>query len=133
VSELCFFVSLASNRITNMYKIVENSSMNFHESLHEEHTIAPQYCMEIYSAYNHKRATAAKCRESHRHRTDATTAVPFPDSGGVTHGILQRWRAYDCTHCTYTLKNSVASVHKRTIPTERPPLVSEVSANFFFG
>jgi hypothetical protein len=28
-------------------------------------------------------------------------------------------------------KNSVASVHKRTIPTERPPLVGEVSANFF--
>jgi hypothetical protein len=26
---------------------------------------------------------------------------------------------------------SVASVHKRTIPKERPPLVSEVSANFF--
>jgi hypothetical protein len=27
-------------------------------------------------------------------------------------------------------KNSVASVHKRIIPPERPPLVSEVSANF---
>jgi hypothetical protein len=27
--------------------------------------------------------------------------------------------------------NSVASVRKRTISTERPPLVSEVSANFF--
>jgi hypothetical protein len=26
--------------------------------------------------------------------------------------------------------NSVALVRKRTIPTERPPLVSEVSANF---
>jgi hypothetical protein len=25
--------------------------------------------------------------------------------------------------------NSVAVVHKRTIPTERPPLVGEVSAN----
>jgi hypothetical protein len=32
-----------------------------------------------YSAYNHKRATAVKCRESHHRRTDATTAVPFPD------------------------------------------------------
>jgi hypothetical protein len=52
-----------------------------------------------YSAYNHKRATAAKCRESHHRRTDATTAVPFPDRGGVTHGILQRWRTYDCTRC----------------------------------
>jgi hypothetical protein len=28
-------------------------------------------------------------------------------------------------------KNSVVSARKRTIPTERPPLVSEVSANFF--
>jgi hypothetical protein len=28
-------------------------------------------------------------------------------------------------------KTPVASVRKRTIPTERPPLVSEVSANFF--
>jgi hypothetical protein len=28
-------------------------------------------------------------------------------------------------------KNSVSSVSKRTIPTERPPLVSEVSTNFF--
>jgi hypothetical protein len=53
----------------------------------------------IYSAYNHKRATAAKCPESHHRRTDATTAVPFPDSESVTHGILQWWRAYDCTHC----------------------------------
>jgi hypothetical protein len=26
----------------------------------------------IYSAYNHKRTTAAKCRESHHRRTDAT-------------------------------------------------------------
>jgi hypothetical protein len=29
------------------------------------------------------------------------------------------------------LKNSVASFRKRTIPTERPPLVGEVSVNFF--
>jgi hypothetical protein len=28
------------------------------------------------------------------------------------------------------INNSVALVHKRTIPTERPPLVGEVSANF---
>jgi hypothetical protein len=57
----------------------------------------------IYSAYNHKRATAAKCRESNQRRTDATTAVPFPESGGVTRGILRRWRAYDCTHCILLL------------------------------
>ena len=29
--------------------------------------------------------------------------------------------------------NSVALVRERTIPTERPPPVSEVSANFFAG
>jgi hypothetical protein len=27
-------------------------------------------------------------------------------------------------------KNSLVSVHERTIPTERPPLVGEVIANF---
>jgi hypothetical protein len=31
---------------------------------------------------------------------------------------------------TYLLTCSVALVRKRTIPTERPPLVGEVSANF---
>jgi hypothetical protein len=30
---------------------------------------------------------------------------------------------------TQKLKNSVALVRKRTIPTERPPLVVEISAN----
>jgi hypothetical protein len=30
----------------------------------------------------------------------------------------------------YKKKNSVASVRKRTIPTERPPLVGQLSANF---
>jgi hypothetical protein len=33
--------------------------------------------VRLYSAFNHKRATAAKCRESLHLRTDATTAVPF--------------------------------------------------------
>jgi hypothetical protein len=32
---------------------------------------------------------------------------------------------------TGSQKNSVASVRKRTIPTERPPFVSEISANVF--
>jgi hypothetical protein len=32
--------------------------------------------------------------------------------------------------CTWTLTNSVALVRERTIPTERPQLVGEVSANF---
>jgi hypothetical protein len=33
-------------------------------------------------------------------------------------------------HKTKKKKNSVAVVRKQTIPTERPPLVGEVSANF---
>jgi hypothetical protein len=28
------------------------------------------------------------------------------------------------------IKNSVVLVRKRTIPTERPPLIGEISANF---
>jgi hypothetical protein len=38
--------------------------------------------------------------------------------------------AYRTSH-SIAAKNSVASVRKRTIPTELLPLVSEVSANFF--
>jgi hypothetical protein len=34
------------------------------------------------------------------------------------------------TDVTYLLTYSVALVRKRTIPTERPPLVGEVNANF---
>ena len=34
------------------------------------------------------------------------------------------------TYKTKTKLNSVALVRERTIPTERPPLVGEVSANF---
>jgi hypothetical protein len=30
----------------------------------------------LYSVFNHKRAMAAKCRESHQH----STTLPFPDS-----------------------------------------------------
>ena len=36
-----------------------------------------------------------------------------------------------CAHLPVKKKNSVALVRERTIPTERPPLVGEVSANFF--
>jgi hypothetical protein len=37
---------------------------------------------------------------------------------------------YRFTHRSQKKLNSVAFVRKRTIPTERPPLVGEVSANF---
>jgi hypothetical protein len=33
--------------------------------------------------------------------------------------------------CHYIPDNSVALIHDRTIPTERPPLVGGVSVNFF--
>jgi hypothetical protein len=50
------------------------------------------------------------------------------------HSFLStEWMVYD-TDCRYTLfvyllTYSVALVRKRTIPTERPPLVGEVSAS----
>jgi hypothetical protein len=37
--------------------------------------------------------------------------------------LVKRWY--------HLLASSVALVHERTIPTERPPLVGEVSANFY--
>jgi hypothetical protein len=40
--------------------------------------------------------------------------------GGVTMGVIP----------TYLLTYSMALVRKRTIPTERPPLVGELNANF---
>jgi hypothetical protein len=42
-------------------------------------------------------------------------------------------RYTDCAttaHTYHDIKNSVAWVRERTIPTERPPFVTEVSANF---
>jgi hypothetical protein len=53
----------------------------------------------LHSAYNHKRATlqnAVSHTTEERMQLLPDTAVPC---GGVTHCILQRWRAYDCTHC----------------------------------
>jgi hypothetical protein len=51
--------------------------------------------------------------------------------GGETYVILN---GGDESHINLfiskTKLNSVALVHKRTIPTEWPPLVGEVSANF---
>jgi hypothetical protein len=52
---------------------------------------------------------------------DCTLAVRFSDVAKLT----------TLTPLKINKINSVASVRKRTIPTERPPLVSEVSASFF--
>jgi hypothetical protein len=57
----------------------------------------------LHSAYNHKRASAGKCRESHHRYRGTAQQCPF--CGGVTHGILQRWRAYDCTHSIIILSS----------------------------
>ena len=44
--------------------------------------------------------------------------------GNLTEGNrLEKWEPY-------IQKNSVALVRERTVPTERPPPVGEVSANF---
>jgi hypothetical protein len=43
--------------------------------------------------------------------------------------MLQRLLSSE-TDYVLDIKNSVALVCKRTIPTERPPFVGEVSANF---
>jgi hypothetical protein len=46
------------------------------------------------------------------------------------HGSLVEIRIVLSPKYKSTYTNSVVSVHKRTIPTERPPLVGEVSAHF---
>jgi hypothetical protein len=62
--------------------------------------------------------------------------------GSRQHPRLQRHKYVHLPHCclavlSVTIKNSklklnsVAWVRERTIPTERPPLVAEVSTNFF--
>jgi hypothetical protein len=43
---------------------------------------------------------------------------------------LKQWFTDLGFHQILQTKNSGALVHQRTIPTERPPLVDEVSANF---
>jgi hypothetical protein len=55
-----------------------------------------------------------------------TKQTPWPESASELYRPSDR-RLTDETNKT----NSVAWVGKRTIPTERPPLVGEVSANFF--
>jgi hypothetical protein len=52
----------------------------------------------------------------------------YPASNQLTHRPTERTKHF----FTNLLKklNSVVCVRERTIPTERPPLVGEVSANF---
>jgi hypothetical protein len=48
----------------------------------------------------------------------------------AAEGLLVVEVVYVLEYLTKQTTNSVALVHKRTIPTERPPLVGEVGANF---
>jgi hypothetical protein len=52
----------------------------------------------------------------------------YEEESHVPKGIIVQRGKLAALH--NSIKNSVASVRKRTIPTERPSLVSEVSANF---
>jgi hypothetical protein len=45
-------------------------------------------------------------------------------------GILSIGEVHEDLHKLITNNNSVPLVRERTIPTKRPPLVGEVSANF---
>jgi hypothetical protein len=56
-----------------------------------------------------------------------------PANPGFLQRILLRKNKRYPRLLTYLLTYSVALVRKRTIPTERPPLVGEVSANFLPG
>jgi hypothetical protein len=57
------------------------------------------------------------------HATLKNRSLLLTESRCLSEFIIERSNAYD-------LKNSVALVRERTIPTERPPLISEVIANF---
>jgi hypothetical protein len=61
-----------------------------------------------------------------------TTQGNIQDLLELDEGAFDRGANF-CSDIFYLFKtklNSVALVRKRTIPTERPPLVGEVSANF---
>jgi hypothetical protein len=71
--------------------------------------------------------------------THAQLCLYQPLLGGLAHLFYVSLRTEHVVTATATpvsgnvnkyKKNSVALVHKRTIPTERLPLVGEVSANF---
>jgi hypothetical protein len=51
-------------------------------------------------------------------------------AGPVPQILLDTWNFLSMGFCVQTHNNCVALVRERTIPTERPPRVTEVSANF---
>jgi hypothetical protein len=59
------------------------------------------------------------------------TYVSSAASDGARHVMMATLLSYvQRTSGTHKLKNYMALVRERTIPTERTPLVSEASANF---
>ena len=60
----------------------------------------------------------------HENLSSGSQVVPRGRTGMMT------LRVAICNSANAPKKNSVALVRKRTIPTERPPPVGEVSANF---
>jgi hypothetical protein len=57
-------------------------------------------------------------------RSSENTIIPKAIASNHTAGEF-KWRSYEPIK-----ENAVALVRKRTTPTERPPLVGQVSANF---
>jgi hypothetical protein len=58
---------------------------------------------------------------------------PQSDESPSTGVVIMKPQNYYCNYYNYYyyLTNAVTLVRERTIPTERPPLVGEVSANFY--
>ena len=61
-----------------------------------------------------------------RHNGTCQSAITRAVKGDNVHNFSLAFELVLVSH----KKNSVALVRKRTIPTERPPPVGEVSANF---
>jgi hypothetical protein len=59
-----------------------------------------------------------------------TSAIRVIMVSGETASLRSACLVLPLLHISPATRNSVASVRERTIPTERPPLVGDVSANF---
>jgi hypothetical protein len=59
----------------------------------------------------------------------AATVISFRWKGSAAVKVLGVFRILT-PNLSFNYMNSLALARKRTIPTERPPLVGEVSANF---
>jgi hypothetical protein len=62
--------------------------------------------------------------------TKTLNTIPSSQNIEIASSKGARLSNHMASHANKGKLNSVALVRKRTIPTERPPLVGEVSANF---